>query len=156
MHVEIRSATVDDIAGLESVRAPDQEAGPVDPRMARYLCGEHHPQFALAERVVLIAESEGEAIGYTGGHRTTRHECEGELQYLYVTPGVRGSGVAGRMLWALAEWFEGHGVRRVCVDVDPGNERARAFYARYGALVLDSHWMIWEDLPASFGAQRRP
>lgn len=155
MNVEIRPATVDDIRRLESVRAPDDDAGPADPRMARYLLGEHHPQFALAERIVLIAESEGRPIGYTGGHRTTRHSCEGELQYLYVIPACRRFGVAGRMVRALAEWFEGLGARRVCVDVDPDNERARGFYAARGAVALNSHWMVWEDLPASLG-ERTP
>ena len=156
MDVEIRQATVKDIAGLEAVRAPDEEAGPADPRMARYLLGQHHPQFALTERVVLIGESDGEILGYVGGHRTTRHECGGELQYLYMTPGHRRSGVAGRMVGVLAEWFESHGVRRVCVDVDPENRRARAFYARHGAVVLNSHWMVWEDLRTSLGDANVP
>lgn len=156
MDVSIRQAMVDDLVGLEAMRAPDEDAGPADPRMARYLLGEHHPQFALAERVVLIAESEGKAVGYTGGHRTTRHDCEGELQYLYVVPTHRRSGVAGRMVGALARWFEGHGIRRVCVDVDPDNERARAFYSAHGAGELNSHWMVWQDLPASLGERPPP
>ena len=151
MNVEIRPATVDDIPGLESARAPDEDAGPADPRMARYLLGEHHPQLALTERIVLIAESEGRVIGYTGGHRTTRHACEGELQYLYVIPAYRRFGLAGRMIRVLAAWFEGLGIRRVCVDVDPDNDRARAFYAEHGAVVLNSHWMVWEDLAGSLG-----
>lgn len=156
MNVGIRRAMVDDFAGLEAVRALDEDAGPADPRMARYLLGEHHPQFALAERIVLIAEAEGHVIGYTGGHRTTRHGCEGELQYLYVTPDHRRLGVASRMVGALARWFEDHGVRRVCVDVDPDNARARAFYSECGAVALDSHWMVWEDLPTSLGLATPP
>ena len=156
MSVRVREATVDDIAGLGVMRAPDEEAGPADARMARYLLGDHHPQFALGERVLVVAESEGEPVGYAGGHRTTRYECDGELQYLYVAPTHRRSGVAGRMIEFLAGWFERHDVRRVCVDVVPENERARGFYAKHGAVALNPHWMVWDDLPASLEVAKRP
>ena len=156
MATEVRSASVDEIASLVAMRAPDEEAGPADARMARYLAGDHHPGFALAERTILLAELDGVPIGYIGGHRTTRHGCDGELQYLYVVPAHRRSGVATTMIEALAGWFERHDVRRVCVDVVPENDRARAFYGGHGAEPFDTHWMIWEDLPASLGVATRP
>ena len=108
MSLTVREATVDDVVGLGVMRAPDEAAGPADPRMARYLLGDHHPRLALEERVIVVAEVDGAAVGYTGGHRTTRYDCDGELQYLYVTPQHRRTGVAGEMIRSLAEWFERH------------------------------------------------
>lgn len=149
----IRIATPEEMTLLEKMRAPDAEAGPADRRMARYLRHEHHPGYALTPRVVLIAwgaageGSEGEgAVGYIGGHRTERFDCDGELQYLYVAPEARRSGVASALFRRLRQWFLEHGIHRVCVDVEPSNSRARAFYRAHGATDLNPHWLVWPDL----------
>jgi GNAT superfamily N-acetyltransferase len=128
--------------------------------MARYLRGEHHPQKALGPRVMFLAEAPASAegvgspaanpqphpIGYIGGHRTERYGCDGELQYLYVSPAARRGGVASEMLRRMAEWFEAQGAARICVDVEPGNARPRAFYRKHGAVDLNPHWLVWEEL----------
>jgi GNAT superfamily N-acetyltransferase len=54
--------------------------------------------------------------------------------------------VATQLLRRLAEWFVSQGARRICVDVQPANRSARAFYARHGATELNPHWMVWEDI----------
>lgn len=130
------------------MRSADFEAGPADPRMARYLRCEHHPQKALMQRVMYVAEGSDGAIGYIGGHLTERYECDGELQYLYVVPERRRSGIASGMLHLLAAWFVSHAASRICVDVTPENKRARAFYLRHGAVHLNTHWLVWPDLRA--------
>ena len=122
-------------------------AGPADRRMARYLLGEHHPQKALDPRVMYLAEEGEKVVGYIGGHLTERYECDGELQYLYVTPPYRRTGVASQMLRLLGRWFEAHDATRICVDVVPDNERARAFYTSHGATRLNDHWLVWSGLP---------
>lgn len=53
--IHFREASVDDVPGLENARRGDSEAGQADPRMARYLRGEHHPKKALAPRVMYLA-----------------------------------------------------------------------------------------------------
>lgn len=161
-------ATPEEMAELEQMRAPDVAAGPADRRMARYLRLEHHPGYAGVPRVVMIAREAdssrqipaGEALGYIGGHRTERFDCEGELQYLYVAPSARRTGVASALLAELWIWFRHEKIHRICVDVEPSNRGARAFYRSHGAVDLNPHWLVWPDIsngPAAqpeFGTQR--
>jgi ribosomal protein S18 acetylase RimI-like enzyme len=144
--VHYRAATDDDVAALERIAGADawQGAGP-DARVRRYLAGEHHPQQALALRVVYVADA-GEIIGYIAGHLTRRFGCDGELQWLALAPERRGSGVADALFHHLAAWFSAADVHRVCVDVQPGNARARRFYQRMGARELNPHWLQWDDI----------
>lgn len=127
--------------------------------MTRYLAGEHHPQQALPPRAMWMA-AEGESpIGYVAGHLTRRFDCDGELQWIYVVPGHRRTQVASRLLRLLAAWFVEHGARRVCIDL--GDDAARPFYARHGAVSLNRHWLVWNDIGsvlegAAPAAERRP
>jgi GNAT superfamily N-acetyltransferase len=114
--------------------------------MARYFDGEHHPQHALLPRIGFVARVSDTAVGYIAGHLTTRFDCHGELQYLFVAPEYRRSGVASGLLQQLALWFQSQGARRVCVNVEPDNLPARTFYARHGAEEFRSHWMLWSDV----------
>lgn len=50
------------------------------------------------------------------------------------------------MLRRLGSWFTLHGTARICVDVEPDNARARAFYANHGAVELNPHWLVWPDI----------
>lgn len=115
-------------------------------RMARYLAGEHHPRQALIPRVMYVALEGDRPVGYVAGHLTRRYACDGELQWIYVAPEHRGSGVAAELLCLLAAWFAGRGASRVCVDVDPANTPARRFYRRHGAGDLNPYWLVWEDI----------
>ncbi|HEX8906949.1 MAG TPA: GNAT family N-acetyltransferase [Longimicrobiaceae bacterium] len=131
-----------DVPRLVGLPRPGEAGG--DRRMAAYLAGEHHPQQALPPRVLWMAEAEDEPVGYTAGHLTRRFGCEGELQWIYVVPEYRRAGVGSKLLAMLAAWFVDHEARRVCVDV--GDEAARPFYRRHGAVALNRHWMVWEDV----------
>ena len=129
-------------AGVETIR--------------RYLAGEHHPQHALPPRVAFLAEADGTLAGYIAGHLTTRFECDGELQWLLVSPNYRGGPTAAGLLHALATWFVAQGARRVCVNVAPENVAARRLYARCGGFVLNEHWMIWPDISDRRGKEIDP
>jgi GNAT superfamily N-acetyltransferase len=131
---------------MVTLREPDFQAGPADARMAAYLRGEHHPQQARMPRVMYVAEDGGAIVGYIGGHLTRRYGCDGELQYLYVAPGHRRTGVASVMLEMIWQWFRRRNASRICVDVEPDNTRARAFYASHGTTNLSSHWLVWPDI----------
>lgn len=147
--MRIREARLADVARLAEIRAGDTEAGPADRRMERYLAGTHHPGDALAPRVMYVA-LEGEHIaGYIAGHLSTRFDCRGELQYLYVARDYRRRGAASALLMALTNWFIEQDARRVCVDVVPENAAARAFYRQHGAVELNRAWMVWEDIGLS-------
>lgn len=145
--ISYREATPHDVPGLETMRQPDLDAGPADPRMAVYLRREHHPQKALMPRVMYLAESPDGPIGYVGGHLTERYGCEGEVQYLYVSPEHRRLGVATELLRMVMSWFGERKASSICVDVDPENQGARAFYHRHGAVYLNSHWLVWDEPP---------
>lgn len=145
--VHYRKADLADVPRL--VRLPREGEAGGDPRMLRYLAGEHHPQQALLPREMWMA-AEGESpIGYVAGHLTGRFGCDGELQWIYVVPERRRSQVASKLLRLLAGWFLEHGARRVCVDV--GDDEARPFYRRHGAVELNRHWMVWNDIGGGIG-----
>jgi GNAT superfamily N-acetyltransferase len=144
-----REATVADVEAMVRCREGDPTIGPADPRMANYLNGTHHPQQALFERVIFICLEEETVVGYIGGHLTRRYDCDGELQYLYVAHSRRKRGIARELLARLNHWFLDRSVARVCVDVEPVNADARAFYGNAGAVVLNEHWMVWRDFSVS-------
>lgn len=56
------------------------------------------------------------------------------LNEVYVEPGQRGTGVADDLMTAAIEHCRDQSLPldRLVLDVDPDNERARAFYDRYG------------------------
>jgi hypothetical protein len=43
------------------------------------------------------------------------------------------------------QWTPTHAAK-VCVDVDPANTTARRFYTRHGAVPLNPHWLVWNDI----------
>ena len=52
---------------------------------------------------------------------------------VYVAPGQRGTGLAGRMLDGVIDWARGEaGLDRLHLYVHEDNARAQAFYRRYG------------------------
>ncbi|HEY6157656.1 MAG TPA: GNAT family N-acetyltransferase [Gemmatimonadales bacterium] len=120
--------------------------------MAAYLDGQHHPQQALPRRVSYVAEAGDAVVGYIAGHLSHRYECEGELQYLFVAPQYRRTGIASELFRLLARWFSHQGARRICVNVEPDNAGARAFYRRHGAITLHPFWLVWSDIRATIGA----
>jgi GNAT superfamily N-acetyltransferase len=125
------------------------EGGTSEERMTAYFDGQLHPQNALAPRVIYVAH-EGEAmIGYIAGHLTRRFGCEGELEWLYVVPERRRSGVASSLMPCLAAWFKQENVARVCVNVARFNTAAHSFYARHGAEPLSQYWLVWSEFAAS-------
>lgn len=142
--VQYRLAAPSDAPILAPLPAENEAGGASEDRMRRYLAGEHHPQQALPPRVMWAAYDEEAVIGYIAGHLTRRYGCDGELQWIYVVPSHRGTGVASHLVGLLADWFRKQGAARVCVDV--GDDRARKFYRRHGATDLNAHWMVWEDI----------
>jgi ribosomal protein S18 acetylase RimI-like enzyme len=99
--------------------------------------------------VILVARETESLVGYIGGHLTRRYDCDGEVQYLYVQPRWRRRGIASEMLRHLWSWFSEHEAHRICVDVTPDNARARAFYMKHGAEILNSHWLVWPGINAN-------
>jgi|SRR5271167_670302 len=120
-------------------------------RISRYLNCELHPQQALMQRVVYVALEDDSLVGFVAGHLTRRCACDGELEWINVIPGRRGSRVASELLRRLAAWFVAQGAARICVDVDPTNITARRFYTRHGAENLNEHWLYWHEINVVLG-----
>ena len=147
MSFAIRLAGEHDIAGMAQLRAQTWGTQPYwAARIGGYLNGEHSPQQALAERVAFVALDRDAVVGLVAGHRTKRFGCDGELEWIDVAKGWRGRGTADGLMTVIMQWFVRQGAVRVCVNVAPENIRACRLYARFGAVPLNPHWMIWKDV----------
>lgn len=145
--VGFKAATSTDVPAMSQCRLTDPAAGPADPRMAAYFDGEHHPQQALLPRTGYVALAGDRIVGYIAGHRTKRHGCEGEVQYLFVAPAYRRRGIGTALFHLLAEWFREQGVRKVCVGIaNDSAPEAKPFVERVGGVPLKKHWYAWQDI----------
>ena len=142
-----RQADKSDITGMALIRAA--EWGTMEYwslRISGYMHCELNPQQALVPRVLYVA-SDGDSIaGFIAGHLTRRYTCDGELQWINVSPSYRGSGIASTLLHMLFKWFIAQNAFRICVDVDPANLTARKFYNKHGAAELNKHWLVWNNI----------
>jgi ribosomal protein S18 acetylase RimI-like enzyme len=93
-----------------------------------------------------VAVIESTVVAFAAGHLTTRYACDGELEWINVIPESRGNGVGSELLRLMARWFVENEAFRICVDVEPNNAIARAFYTRHGAETLNRHWLVWNDI----------
>ena len=144
---EYREARDDDIDQLALIRAQGWGAEQYwRDRIRGYASGALNPHQALAPRVIYVAVEDSRIIGFIAGHLTRRFDCDGELEWLNVVSEKRGAGVAGKLLLLLAEWFGNSNAKRICVDADPENPTARAFYRKHGAEDLNPHWLVWPDI----------
>jgi GNAT superfamily N-acetyltransferase len=144
MSIIYRRAGPGDVPAMADLPQPGEAGGDPPERMLRYVTGESHPRQALPPRAMWIAEANGAPIGYAAGHLTRRFDCDGELQWIYVVREHRRSRVASELLRLLAGWFVDQRALRICVDV--GDDAARPFYRRLGAVDLNKHWMVWNDI----------
>jgi GNAT superfamily N-acetyltransferase len=142
-----RPSDAADIPGMARIRALEWgDAEYWENRIAGYFEKRLNPQHALSPRTGYVAVEGAALAGFAAGHLTRRFGCDGELQWINVSPEWRRSGVASGLLRAMARWFLEQGASRVCVDVDPSNAAARAFYARHGAAELKRHWLVWNGI----------
>lgn len=146
MHrIKYREVKDEDIPGLAKFRSKnDDEQMYWEQRIAGYLKLTYHPQKALQERVIFVAEDEEKIIGFIAGHLTQRFNCDGELQWINVSEAYRNKGIGFELICVLNRWFIQHNAFKICVD--PGNELARKFYKKYDAEELNEHWLFWEDV----------
>ena len=141
--ISFRAVTSADVPAMVQCHLND---GPADPRMAEYLEGQHHPQQALLARTGYVAFLGEQVIGYIAGHRTNRHGCEGEVQYLFVSPAYRLRGVGTALVQRLAQWFAQHGAQKVCIGVaNDSPPQAKPFVESLGATPLKKNWYAWGD-----------
>jgi GNAT superfamily N-acetyltransferase len=145
--VVLRPVALQDIPSLAALRAQEWETQDYwAKRIRSYLDGTHNPQQALPERMLFVAEEKGVIVGFVAGHRTRRHGCDGELEWMNVAAAHRGRGLSQRLLLRMAAWFVEQKAYRVCVNVRSNNQPAVALYSRSGAQPLCPGWMVWPDI----------
>lgn len=118
------------------------------PRVHGYYSGTYQPSYALDERAIFVARENNKVVGFAAGHRSTRMECEAELQWMFVLPELQRQGIGGQLFTALRDWFIQNQWTKVIVDADPENP-FRRFYVNHGAIALDEYWLYWPDIHLS-------
>ena len=96
-----------------------------------------------------ILECDGQDAGYALLARSFSQEAGGPVVWvdeLYVRPQFRGRGVGKRFLAGLTE-LVGPQVRRLRLEVSPGNTRAARLYAGFGFAPLEYRQMVREQGP---------
>ncbi|MEQ8437326.1 MAG: GNAT family N-acetyltransferase [Ilumatobacter fluminis] len=94
---------------------------------------------------VLVAEVEATVVGYavmSWGWSIEIGGLDVVLDEIYVRP--KGRGVGGRLLAAVEALCRDVGAKRVFLETEPGNERARRWYAANGFETQPSIWMSKE------------
>lgn len=145
--VTLRAAEPRDIPTLAALRAEQWQTHAYwQQRIRGYLDGTANPQQALPERAAFVAEEKGTVVGFVAGHRTLRHGCQGEIEWINVAALHRGRRLSQPLLLRMAAWFMEQKAYRVCVNVRDDNQPAVALYTRAGAHPLQPGWMFWEDI----------
>ncbi|MBX9245617.1 GNAT family N-acetyltransferase [Actinotalea ferrariae] len=100
--------------------------------------------------VVLLAERDGRALGYTSAVRRLHLWTGGDVlavDDVYVRPGERSNGLGRRLLTAMAAVAEPEGLL-LTWGVEPENTGAQRFYAGLGATLRDKVIAGWA--PAAY------
>lgn len=135
----IRPAVPDDAVAIAGVHVAAWRSAYAGLLPAGYLAGlsvirhaARHDAAIRAGRGVLVAEAEGEVVGFcTVGQARTAGLGDGEIETLYVLDDHRDGGLGRALLCAGAGWLEGRGCGSAFLWVLEGNP-SRFFYARMG------------------------
>ena len=147
LKMKIRKLLEEDITALAQIRS--LEWGTEEywiNRIEGYLAKVKNPQGAKSERTILVLEVENKVVGFIAGHATSRYDCQGELQWINVLHEFQGQSLASYLLKELAKWFVENNILSVCVNVEPDNATAIAFYTKNQAQSINEHWMKWDDI----------
>lgn len=119
--------------------------------MAAYLAETYNPALQLAQLqdpaiTFLLAEMQGQAVGYAQVVRNSRlglpvakEANQLELKQLYVLEDWTGTGLGGALMRRVLELAQADGCTAVVLGVWEHNERAKAFYQRFGFKEIGEH-----------------
>jgi ribosomal protein S18 acetylase RimI-like enzyme len=167
--VTIREARLEDAALLARLGSKTFEdafaAQNTAEDMAAYLAAAFGPAIQAAEiadgtGVFLVAEAGGAALGYA---RLRRGETPGavtgsdavEIERLYVLQECKGTGVAASLMQACLDRALADGHRTVWLGVWERNDRAVAFYRKWGFRVVGTKvFVVGSDPQTDFVMER--
>jgi GNAT superfamily N-acetyltransferase len=153
MNFTIRPAVLadaDDLAGLAATTFRDTFAADNDPAdMARHVAQAYGPlqqgrELADPNVTTLLVAAADQLIGYAQLRRGPAPACVTgerpiELWRFYVTREWHGQGVAQELMSAVARAASHAGAFTLWLGVWERNERAKAFYRKYGFVDVGSH-----------------
>lgn len=84
------------------------------------------------DAVYLVADDDGEIVGYVQSYYVERRDPVGEIDWLHVAPDERGRGVGRDLLTRCERELRGRGVERIEGRVLAANETGAEFYAEEG------------------------
>jgi len=171
MAITTRRATAADAEALHALAArtfglatpPGTLQTDIDAFVSQHLSRESFTRYlADQQRVLLVAEQEGEAVGYAmlvGGEisdpelaKTVAAAGDGvaaELSKFYVAPESHGSGVASTLMAATLAEAAAMGAALCWLGVNQRNARAARFYAKHGFEVVGTKRFlvgeVWHD-----------
>lgn len=91
--------------------------------------------------VCLVAEIDGQLIGYLAGCLRKQHGAWGvrrtEVENMIVASDHRSQGVGSQLITAFFEWSKGQGITHVLVGAFASNKQAIAFYERQGFVAYE-------------------
>ncbi len=87
-----------------------------------------------ATEMMLVLEQDGNVCGFIWGAlmATLVDARVGYIKNVYVAPHLRGSGEAKRLMEMMENWLWDQGVDKIMLDASMVNERAVAFYEKFG------------------------
>lgn len=97
-----------------------------------------------SRHVVLVARAGDRPLGIVWASERRHPYLKvpvGSLDWVYVEPGARGRGIAGRMVEDAKRWMRVRGLKVCQVNVLADNEPARRLYARAGLAPADMRMM---------------
>ncbi|MEM0966234.1 MAG: GNAT family N-acetyltransferase [Verrucomicrobiota bacterium] len=87
-------------------------------------------------RSTFIAFREDEPVAIAAIYGSEEKEGEAEVLQVWITPDLRGSGLAKKMMDTVFAWAENNGFSKVIGEVTKNNGRALSFYRNYGFEVV--------------------
>ncbi|NLV08893.1 GNAT family N-acetyltransferase [Halomicrobium mukohataei] len=101
----------------------------------------------------LVAVDDG-VVGYAFGGQIEADLAS--LSAIYVQPDRWGAGIGHRLFVALTDRLRERGRERLQIRVLAANDRARTFYERHGATLVDRQQITLADVPVDEVTYERP
>ena len=142
--IEIRKATQQDIfliSDLAKKTWPSAYLEIIGQAQIDYMLDKMYSEVELSNQmeeghVFLIAEQNGQAIGFAGFSLITPNMQTYKLHKLYVLPEMQGSGLGKKLIDEIIRMISVEQGRSIILNVNKGN-KAKFFYEKLGFLIIE-------------------